>query len=132
MYTDGNREVRTVGEPTAGGAHAVYEAFYGEGRARDGSLLGQVKFQHDTIPNVGVVGWTNEALLSVVIHRLQAFQDGGFPCDENAAAITGAQAALAALESRTVARTDAGVEGEHKPAPQKKTTKKKKVNTDGK
>ena len=112
MYSDGDRTVRTVGEPTAGGAYAEYEVIsedeYGERE------LGTIKFQNDTIPNVGVVGWTNEALLAIVADRLNSFQQSDFACDENQEAFDATQKALGALERRTAERKSRGVEGTHK------------------
>lgn len=107
IYTDGHRVVRRVAakQPTAGGAHAFYEC--------EGDEPHALNFQHDTIPVVGVVGWTNEAVMAVVIDRLKGFQAGAFACRENAIALTHLETALMWLEKRTRDRQARGVEGKH-------------------
>lgn len=70
-------------------------------------------FQHGTVPEAGHNGTTNEAVLSVVIHRLKCLQ-GKFPCRENALAITKLEEAKMWLEERTRNRVARGVEGQHK------------------
>lgn len=69
-------------------------------------------FQRGTVPEVGHNGTTNEAVLSVVIHRLK-FLNGKFPCRENALAITKLEEAKMWLEERTRNRVARGVEGKH-------------------
>lgn len=108
IYDDGYRQVSHVGPTTAGGAYARYAV-----AKLDGEHIGEVVFQHDTIPNVGVVGFTNECLLAIVRNRLQCFQAGGFECDENADAITAVCDAIRCLEQRTASRKARGVEGTH-------------------
>lgn len=110
MYSDGNRVVQQVGDRTAGSAYAQYRVVTGS----DAKEIGAIAFQHDTIPNVGVVGWTNECLLAVVVDRLTAFQTT-YSCAENDIAIRACEAALRALEYRTELRRARGVEGQHKP-----------------
>lgn len=58
-------------------------------------------------------GVTNEALLAIVIDRLQCFQKGPFRCDDNEVALDYARSALAALHRRTEEREARGVEGRH-------------------
>ena len=48
----------------------------------------------------GVNGITNEALLDVLLDRLCGFQSGGWPCDENEAALLFVALARAALRDR--------------------------------
>ena len=73
--------------------------------------LGSIDFQKGNIAENGVNGITNEALLAIVIHRLECFQSGRFPCDENANALVDVECALKHLESRTQQRKARGVEG---------------------
>lgn len=113
MYSDGDRTVRSTGKVGGGGEQVEYEVFIGQGLRSEGEVLGSLHFQNDTIPNVGVVGWTNEALLAVIADRLVAFQTGGFPCDENQSALDSVNAARMSLESRTADRKSRGVEGVH-------------------
>lgn len=79
---------------------------------RPGVLLG---FQCGAVSEVGVNGITDEALLVVLIDRLERFQTGAFACDENADALHALEYALAQLQARTRDRQRRGVEGEHKP-----------------
>jgi hypothetical protein len=56
-------------------------------------------------------GTTTEDVLNVLIDRLQTFQQGQWPCEENDFAITHLQAALEVMERRTADREARGVEG---------------------
>lgn len=58
-------------------------------------------------------GTTNEAVLEVLINRLQ-FLNAKFPCRENAIVITHLETALLFLEKRTRDRQARGVDGQHK------------------
>lgn len=69
-------------------------------------------FQMGPIKEAGVNGITNEALLAILVHRLQ-FLNGKFPCRENSLAITKLQEAQMWLEHRTKDRQQRGVEGTH-------------------
>lgn len=71
-----------------------------------------LKFQNGTIPDVGVNGITNEALLAVLIHRMNHL-NGKFPCRQNSLAITKLEEAAMWLENRTKEREARGVEGQH-------------------
>lgn len=61
----------------------------------------------------GVNGVTHEALLAVLIDRLEGFQAGPYACPENARAILLLQDAMATLHTRTMKREARGVEGTH-------------------
>ena len=115
VYDDGHRIVYRTPETmaTKGGAHAEYVVV--ERDPVDGvmTILGSIKFQHDTIPAVGVRGWTNESVGMVIIDRLEGFQAGEFACETNAIALEHFKAGVAALESRTKDRKERGVEGKH-------------------
>lgn len=78
---------------------------------KDVKDLLEINFQTGGIQEVGVNGVTNEALLAVVIDRLQCFNDGPFPSRENAIALTKCQEALMWLQKRTQDRQKRGVEG---------------------
>lgn len=71
----------------------------------------EVPFQNGPIPEFGVNGVTNEALLAIVIDRLRGFQSGPFSCRENALAITKLEEAMHWLHARTHSRSLRGVEG---------------------
>ena len=81
----------------------VYQVIHGAGT----TILG---FQQGPIPEHGVNGLTNEALLAVLIHRTEHL-DSQFPCDENKRAIADMKNALVNFEVRTARRMVRGVEG---------------------
>ena len=70
-----------------------------------------VIFQDGPVPEKGCNGITIEALLAICIDRLEGFQSGDYPCEENAKAIEGMEMALESLKSRTRARIARNVEG---------------------
>lgn len=115
--------IRALDEPGSGGASHLYQisGFSSEsnpadpfteryGKAADHSTI---LFQNGPIAEAGVNGVTHEALLAVVIDRLQAFQRGPFACRENALALTKLEEAQHWLQHRTLARMARGVEGTH-------------------
>ena len=96
-----------LGNPTIAGAEQDYEIIYhGEN-------------EPDTIVNIHFVslespGVTNEALLAIVKDRLEGFQAGKFPCQENEDALAGVNHALRFLHKRTLDRVARGVESQAK------------------
>jgi predicted secreted protein len=78
-----------------------------------GPQVTSIEFQNGPIKEAGVNGLTNEALLSILIHRTQVL-NSRFPCRENAIAITKMEEALMWFNKRTADRQARGVEGEHK------------------
>jgi hypothetical protein len=78
---------------------------------RISGLFAQVKFQKGPIAEHGVNGCTNEDLLAIVDHRLECFQAGSHPCDENEKALEHVKKALGYLHRRTRERQEQGVEG---------------------
>jgi len=71
----------------------------------------QVKFQHGPVKEVGINGASDEALLGVLIDRLEHFQAGPFACEANDVALEHLTGALGALKARTNDRIERGVEG---------------------
>lgn len=71
-------------------------------------------FQNGPIGEMGVNGITHEALLAILIDRMEGLQQGAYACRENALALTKMQEALFWLQARTAARVARGVEGTHK------------------
>jgi hypothetical protein len=94
-----------LGEPGPGGAHSDYVVSWGTGKVR-------IPFQTMGTERNGL---TNEALMAILIDRLQSFQDGPFPCEENAAALAHQEHALEWLKKRTRGREVRGVEGKNEP-----------------
>lgn len=105
-------QIAAVDEQGSGGAYHLYElqTLPAVGTA----YRTQMVFHHiepgkpiPTEPN----GFSNEAFLAVLLHRLECFQVGPFACAENEAALTAGRAMMAALQSRTLKRAAQGVEG---------------------
>lgn len=72
-----------------------------------------ILFQNGPIAEVGVNGVTHEALLAILIDRMESFQAGPYNCRENGLALTKLQEAQMWLLQRTRGRMDRGVEGTH-------------------
>ena len=110
-------QIQVLDEPGAGGAnhkYAVY-GFFTRGNPSAGSDNDEtrclVQFQHGPIKEAGVNGISNEALLAIVIDRLECFQRGQYSCRENALALTKLQEAMHWMLHRTRERIARGVEG---------------------
>jgi hypothetical protein len=73
-----------------------------------------ISFQNGPINEVGVNGITHEALLTILIDRLEGFQAGPFANECNARALSYLEAAQGELFARTRERMARGVEGTHK------------------
>ncbi len=84
-----------------------------EGPYPEGPRAFELHFQDGPIPEAGVNGITEEALLAILIHRLEGHQSGKFKCDANANALERARLALASLHGRTLDRRNRGVESTH-------------------
>lgn len=111
-----NDQLRIVvlDELGSGGACHKYEIGFGDGPDQMGA--GNpccLFFQNGPIAEVGVNGITHEALLAVLVDRLEHFQKGPYACRENAIALTKIQEAQHWLHHRTQQRMGRGVEGTH-------------------
>jgi hypothetical protein len=108
-------KVEVLDQPGAGGAHHEYLISVPEDwRARELSgMTYMIRFQNGPIAEAGVNGLTHEALLAILIDRLECFQAGPFANEYNAAALSHLQSAQGALLDRTRARMARGVEGTH-------------------
>lgn len=121
--TNHQLEINVTDEPGAGGANHRYEITKFDASDNASAVSSAVPvaqmdglvvlFQNGPIPEHGVNGVTQEALLAVVIDRLRSFQAGSFSCRENAIALTHCEDALMWLQRRTRARIRRGVEGSH-------------------
>lgn len=113
------REIRTgmvEGAPNAelGKVAALDEAGPGGASHEYGMGPGYrqvVKFQKGPVLEEEMNGVGNEALLAVVMDRLEGFQRGEFACGHNAEALYHCRMALSALKGRTVERMGRGVCG---------------------
>ena len=96
-----------------GNASHYYELAYPEAVSPECTTRLGIRFQHGPIKEAGVNGITNEALLAVLIDRMQGFQSGPYACRENACALTKLEEARHWLLARTRERMARGVEGTH-------------------
>ena len=102
----------TANEPQAGGASTEYIIDLSK-KGDFGEIIHELttfKFQTGN-PLEQVNGITNEALLSILIDRMQGFQSGPFSTREGAIVITKLEEALLWMFKRTMDRMDRGVEG---------------------
>ena len=81
---------------------------------RDDLDCGYIQFQAGPEPE-GINGTTIEAVIEVLVNRLEDFQRGRFACVENQLAIIHLNETLACLERRTEKRRQQGVEGKDLP-----------------
>lgn len=70
-----------------------------------------IYFQNGAIKEVGTNGLTHEALLAILIDRLEGFQSGPYACVENQTALDHLRDAMEVLHDRTIKRDERGVEG---------------------
>ena len=111
IYRDDYIKVLVMDEQGAGGAHHVYRCYPIHADPEMEEPLDQ--FQEGPIQEVGVNGYTNEALLAIVEHRLECFNAGPFSCRENAIAKTHIETGHLWLDKRTRDRKNRGVEGKN-------------------
>ena len=110
-------KVTALDGPGPGGASHRYEIEWpdcvvdepGVGHCGGNTLT--IDFQNGPIKEVGTNGVTHEALLAVLIDRLEGFQSGPFANPFNADALLHLRLAQDALLSRTRERLARGVEG---------------------
>lgn len=101
-------KIQVLDEPGPGGAHHAYSI-----TPTVGNALGvRIDFQNGPLQEtVYPNGLSQEALLAVIIDRLQCFQAGPYKCRENAIALTHLEDAMHWLQHRTRERMARGVEG---------------------
>lgn len=104
-----NNEIKitVLDEPGIGGACHDYRFDIPDG---DSWIL---CFQNGPVAEAGVNGITHEALLAVLIDRLEGFQSGPYHNEHNAVALQHLECALLELNKRTQERIERGVEGTH-------------------
>lgn len=103
-------EVYVLDEPGAGGACHHYAVCEKE----TGKVIETVDFQEGNIIDNGINGATNEAVLLMLIDRMDGFSKGPFPSRPNAVAKTHAETSLLWLDYRTAERRSRDVEGKEK------------------
>ncbi len=99
-------------EPGSGGANHQYSIRWKNERDQTEPHC-FIGFQNGPIREVGTNGVTHEALLAILIDRLEGFQRGKFACDANERALRWLIAAKDTLLDRTRERAARGVEGTH-------------------
>lgn len=106
-------KISVMDELGSGGANHIYEI-----ASTAPALTGlpaispqTIFFQNGPIAESGVNGISGEALVAIVIDRLQCFQKGQYSCRENAIALTKLEEAMHWLKHRTESRMQRGVEG---------------------
>lgn len=114
IHNDDYIKVLCMDEQGAGGAHHLYHIYEKDADIATAEPLTVIKHQEGAILENGVNGCTNEALAAINLHRLDCFQAGPFPCDENEEARGHFDKGLAALIRRTQERKSRGVEGQDK------------------
>lgn len=118
--------------PGPGGANHKYTLLLQtnpDSSARQEAKALHIEFQNGPIGEAGFNGFSNEALLAVLIDRMRGFQflrngtgsgdfnfkaPGPYACRENELALVHLEAALMWLQKRTRDRMARGVEGTHK------------------
>ena len=109
--------ISAMDDPGSGGAHHEYwlNLLSPPGGPGIGTIAAPtiIRFQNGPLLEVGINGFSNEALIAVVIDRMRGFQSGQFACRENALALTKLEEAVMWLHKRTRDRVARGVEGTH-------------------
>jgi hypothetical protein len=107
-----NDQLRVVvmDEPGSGGAHHQYEVHVPRELGYERIAI---PFQNGPINEAGVNGLTHEALLAILIDRMEGFQAGPYASGDNQEALDAMRTAQTALQRRTLARMARGVEGTH-------------------
>lgn len=105
-------EIDVMDEPGSGGANHSYMVQHLEPFKNLGWQL-TLDFQNGPIKEAGVNGVTHEALLAIVIDRLECFQKGPLASDYNERALGFLRVAMDELHERTRQRIARGVEGTH-------------------
>ena len=102
-------KISTLDEAGPGGAHHVYDVTL-PGPGDRGVVI---EFQKGAIKEAGANGLTHEALLAIIIDRLECFQNGPFKSEFNRRALHYARCCLQETQDRTRERMARGVEGTH-------------------
>ena len=103
-------KIEVLDQPGHGGACHRYMVFFPNPKVDNHYLIA---FQDGPIKEVGTNGLTHEALLAILIDRLEGFQSGQYACQSNQTALDALRVAQEALLSRTRERAARGVEGTH-------------------
>lgn len=108
--------INVLDEPGSGGACHLYEILIPDSvPTKPGvTVYCGIQFQNGPIQTpADMNGISGEALLAILIDRMQCFQTGPYACRENALALTKLEEAMFWLQKRTRDRMLRGVEGTH-------------------
>ncbi len=105
--------VLVLDEPGSGGANHEYSIEVPDGGSNSTNSHYAIRFQNGPIAEAGVNGLTHEALLAILIDRMEGFQAGPYASPDNEEALQAMRVAQTALQRRTLARMARGVEGTH-------------------
>jgi len=105
----------TVAKPSPPDEESTYEMRDGEITVAHYFNVQRIRFQTGLINEAGANGTSHEALLAIILDRLEGFQRGDFKCRDNAVAATHIETGLLWLKKRTWDRVARGVEGMLKP-----------------
>lgn len=108
---NGELKIGAIDEPGPGGANHKYLISSPSNPGKNDGVYCEINFQNGGIAEVGTNGVTHEALIAIVVDRLECFQNGKFECEENQTALDHLRKAQQALHDRTIKRTKRGVEG---------------------
>ena len=110
--------IEATDTPGSGGAHHRYRISGFNNRSNPSKFTVDelanhvvILFQNGPIKEAGVNGVTHEALLRILIDRLECFQGGPYQCQDNGIALSHLRMALATLRQRTRERMARNVEG---------------------
>lgn len=116
-------KIEVLDEPGSGGANHRYDITGFDTAENPSAVLADgyksafgrsiILFQNGPINEVGVNGITHEALLAILIDRMEGFQSGPYASNDNQEALDAMRTAQTALQRRTKARMARGVEGTH-------------------
>lgn len=110
--------ITVLDEPGPGGACHLYRLELKSPSTRKPDETGinpNVTLRFQNGPRYDLKMEDGEALLAVLIHRMNGFATGPFACDENTDALEYLKLAATALAARTKARLARGVEGTNTP-----------------
>ena len=108
--TQNHTRVVSTDEMGPGGAYHCYAVEIVQSAAPV-AVCAQITFQKGGVIEAGPNGCFIEDLLAICIDRLTCFQEGPFPCRENAIAKTKLEETMMWLNKRTADRKKRGVEG---------------------
>lgn len=105
--------ITAAGMPTVGGMFSQYTLSLETGSREVGAHMTTIVFQNQPLAD-GYNGFTIEAYLAVLMHRLRCAQNGKFACEHNDKALFHLTQAMNQLKLRMLEREERGVLGTHK------------------